>query len=421
MKFAPDLAGYLFCNLTKKRDNEVYRISFILNEDVNPARFQQAIDDVRPRFPSFFVRLHRGFMRDMLVATGEVKAMPEQGHPCQKMPLGKHGTFIRFLYNGPRLALELSHAVADGEGVLIFMQTLLARYLELGGVEITETGLPRLDEPPKPEELRDDYRHFARKVPGKAPGPPVAWKYNAKKHLDFLQVQQGRFPVAQLLERARAREVTATEFLVAAYFQAFYRTQSSARSTRKSLTMAVPIAARKTFGSTSLRNFALVTVVNFKPSSKAGEWSFDDILAAIKGQIAAACTEEEMRKNLWKMAALGSMPILKVVPNTVLRPFVKIGYYLASQETSCLSNLGKLTLPACMQPHVRNAEITVSNSPYGRIQFIALTFGDNMEIFLSSSTKEIIVQQELFKILQEHNIDVQCGDYADILHEESVS
>ncbi|MCL2195842.1 MAG: hypothetical protein FWB76_07835, partial [Oscillospiraceae bacterium] len=82
---------------------------------------------------------------------------------------------------------------------------------------------------------------------------------------------------------------------------------------------------------------------------------------------------------------------------------------------SCLSNLGKFELPACMQPHVRAAEITVSNTPAGRIQFIAFSFGDNMEIFQSSSTKETAVQIEFFHILKEHGIDVKHGDYTDIL------
>ncbi|MCL2531076.1 MAG: hypothetical protein FWE40_02825 [Oscillospiraceae bacterium] len=418
MNFAPDLAGYLFCNLTKKSDNEVYRISFILKEDVDPARFQQAIEDVRPRFPSFFVRLHRGFMRDTLVPVGDVKVETEQGHPCRKMPIDKNGTFIRFLYNGPRLALELSHTISDGGGVLIFMQTLLARYLELGGVLINhaETGLPQLDEPPKPEELRDDYRHFARKVKGKVPNPPPTWKYTPKKHLDFLQIQHGRFPVAQLLSLAKAQGVTATEYLTAAYMLAFYRTQPAARSTKKSLTITVPLSARKVFGSTSLRNFALVTDINFRPADKAGEWSLEDIIAAIKGQLAAAATEEEMRKNLWKMAALGSLPIIKIVPNAVLRPFINLGYRIVSRETSCLSNLGKLELPACMQPHVRTAEITVSNPPAGRIQFVTFSFGEYMEVFQSSATKETIVQLEFFKIMQEQGVDVKYGDYADILN-----
>ncbi|MCL2445628.1 MAG: hypothetical protein FWD06_02535 [Oscillospiraceae bacterium] len=418
MKFTPDLAGYLFCNLTKKSDNEVYRIAFILNEDVNPARFQQAIDDVRPRFPSFFVRLHRGFMRDSLIPVGKINVTPEQGHPCRKMPIDKNGTLLRFFYNGPRLALELSHAVSDGEGVLVFMKTVLARYLELGGVEIihAETGLPQLDEPPKPEELRDDYRHFARKVKGKVPNPPSTWKYTPKKHLDFLQIQHGRLPIAQLLSLSKAQGVTATEYLTAAYMLAFYRTQPAARSTKKSLVMTIPLSARKMFGSTSLRNFALVTDVSFKPSDKPGEWSFEEILAAIKGQLAAACTEEEMRKNLWKMAALGSLPIIKIVPNVVLRPFINLGYRIVSRETSCLSNLGKLEMPACMQPHVRTAEITVSNTPAGRIQFVTFSYGDFLEVFQSSSTHETVVQQTFFKILQERGIDVKYGDYADILN-----
>lgn len=419
MNFAPDLAGFLFCNLTNKRYNQVYRISFILNEDVDPARFQQAIEDLRLRFPSFFVRLHRGFMRDTLVPVGEVKVEPEQNYPypCSKMSIDKNGTLIRFLYNGPRLALELSHTISDGGGVLVFMKTLLARYLELGGVKImrAETGLPQLDEPPKPEELRDDYRHFARKVKGKAFSPPVSWKYTPKKYRDFIQVQHGRFPVAQLLAQAKEKGVTVTEYLTAAYLLAFYRTQAAARSTKKSLTITVPISARKLFGSISLRNFALVTAVSFKPREKAGEWSLDDILAATKGQLAVACTEEEMRKNLWKMAALGNLSVMNIVPNAVLRRCFNLGYYFLNRETSCLSSLGKVELSACMQPHVRSAEVMMNDTPTGRIQLICFSLGEHTEVFLSSPTKETIVQKAFFNILQECGIDVKHGDYADIL------
>ena len=61
-----DTAALIF-PVTRRRDwSNVFRLSATLREEVDPGLLQQAADELRPRFPSFYVTLHTGvFWHDL--------------------------------------------------------------------------------------------------------------------------------------------------------------------------------------------------------------------------------------------------------------------------------------------------------------------------------------------------------------------
>lgn len=68
-----DNAALIFPAIRRKNWNNVFRQSITLREDVDPALLQRAVDQLMPRFPSFYLRLKRGVFWYYLE---EVKAPP---------------------------------------------------------------------------------------------------------------------------------------------------------------------------------------------------------------------------------------------------------------------------------------------------------------------------------------------------------
>ena len=55
-----DNAGKIFPYVSKKSFANVFRVSFYLKETINPEVLQNAVDDLKYRFPTFFVKMRTG-------------------------------------------------------------------------------------------------------------------------------------------------------------------------------------------------------------------------------------------------------------------------------------------------------------------------------------------------------------------------
>ena len=136
-----DNAALIFPAIIRKNWNNVFRVSATLKEPVDPEILDQAIADLKPRFPTYFVRLRRGFFWYYLeTITDAPKAQKDFAYPLTHMTRRELKTCcVRFLYYENRIAVEVFHSVTDGTGGLILLQNLAARYLALKyGKEIPE-------------------------------------------------------------------------------------------------------------------------------------------------------------------------------------------------------------------------------------------------------------------------------------------
>ena len=93
----------------------------------------QAAADLRPRFPTVFVRLKAGFFWYYLETIPEApKAELDYAYPLTHMSRKQLKTCcIRIFYYENRIAVEFFHSVTDGTGGMNFLQNLTARYLSL--------------------------------------------------------------------------------------------------------------------------------------------------------------------------------------------------------------------------------------------------------------------------------------------------
>lgn len=405
MKFAPDLAAFMFACMFSDRANEVCRIAFLLNESVQPEPLRQAFDDLRLRFPSFFVGLQRTAFRNWLVNTGLGGDVVPAQRVCLPFKLGVQNTLVRAIYEGNWLVFEFAHVVADGGAGVEFAKTLLVRYLELCGEEVDWAGILNLDEPPTPEELRDDYAHHYRKCKGKTPKPPIPFHHDVKREKGYLQITTVQLQLQQLIAAAKTAQVTVTEYLVAAYMLAFYRNDPKAQHSCRPIRITIPISLRRFFNSTSLRNFSLVTDLSLYPREHPNA-THADILSDIRGKLATQITPEEIDRLIYTNQSMRQVPIVDFVPNVLLRAGVYAGYMFMGEGTSALSNIGTIVLPPSVAVHVQNTQVAVSTSPRAALQAIAHTYQNHHNVVFTHSTRNTSVIADFAHVLQELGFDV---------------
>ena len=95
-----DNAALIFPAIIRKNWNNAFRVSATLKEPVDPEILDRAIADLKPRFPTFFVRLRTGFFWYYLETIAEApKAQKDYAYPLTHMTRRELGKCcVRFLY-----------------------------------------------------------------------------------------------------------------------------------------------------------------------------------------------------------------------------------------------------------------------------------------------------------------------------------
>ena len=216
-----DNVAKVFLASINRRDPRVFRVSCTLNEDVDPDRLNQALEQTARENPQFQVTLHRGLFWHYFESTNlKPQAVPETLAPCAMLygPQIKNELLYRVSYYGARINVEMFHAISDGNGGMVFLKTLVHNYLQLKNPELAN--VPGEERASKGESAQDAFRKYytASKA---AEEDPLNRKKSFHLHGRKLPYDQSQFfeahlSTAQVLAKTRAMGVTMTSYLAAA-------------------------------------------------------------------------------------------------------------------------------------------------------------------------------------------------------------
>lgn len=137
-----DLSANVYPTLQRKNFSNVFRLSVVLKEEIDPDTLQKAVDLTLPRFPAFKVALRKGIFWRYLEPNDRPGpfVMPDIINPCMPMLFKSNNRYlIRIYYYRCRISLEVFHSLSDGSGALKLLKTITAVYLRLKGNEISNT------------------------------------------------------------------------------------------------------------------------------------------------------------------------------------------------------------------------------------------------------------------------------------------
>ena len=360
-----DNAALIFPAIRRRRWANAFRVSATLTEPVDPALLQQAVTELMPRFPSMYVRLRTGVFWYYLEELSQPPRVREDyAYPLTLMQAKElHSCCLRVLYFQDRVAVEFFHSLTDGTGGMIYLKTLVARYLSLRyGVEIPpEEGVLDWREAPRAEELEDSFVRFSNGVTLND-REPDALRLRGSYEPNFLHLTTGVVPTRTLLEAAHRYGATVTVFLAAVMEETILRWQAETcpqRRRRKPVKVTVPINLRRLYGSRTLRNFVLTLNPGVDP--RMGEYSLRELCARMAAQLAAEGTPQQMAGRIAANVNPQQIALIRAVPLPIKNVVMRIIYSQRGESKGCinLSNLGALRLPAVMEPYVRRLEFII--------------------------------------------------------------
>ncbi len=409
-----DNAALIFPAIIRKNWNNVFRVSATLKEPVDPETLNQAIEELRPRFPTCFVRLKTGFFWYYLETISKApKAQQDFAYPLTHMTRRELKTCcVRFLYYENRIAVEVFHSVTDGTGGLVLLKNLTARYLTLKyGTEIpAEESVVDIHEKPRTEEIRDCFQYCAADH-ALSRAEDTAYHLSGTPETNrFRNIITGILPADKLVEKAHEQGVTVTAYLASVLAEAVAEKQKAEGRTGKKarpVKITIPVNLRRTFGMDTLRNFTLTVNLGFDP--RLGEHTHEQICSLMGHLLAAETTPQRMAGRVAKNVGQQNMLLLRLVPLPIKRICMRTVYALSGEKKGCLnlSNMGVVRVPDAMAPMVERFEFIIGVQYSYPNNCSVVTYGGKTYISMIRGITETELERLFFSRLVELGIPVE--------------
>ncbi len=406
-----DNAAKLYPAVRTKNWCNVFRLSVTLNEQIDPAVLQEALNVTIKRFPSIAMKLCRGFFWYYLE---EITTAPEvildHPYPCSKITSSdmKKCAF-RVLYYEKRIAAEFFHSLTDGNGGLIFLKTLAAEYLtQKNHAEIAfGNGVLDRTEPPYDEELEDSFLKY-NGCTASSRREATAYKISGTREKDdFHSVIIGIVNLSDALSVAKKYGVSLTAYLVSVMIFSIMQMQNDEvpnKKKQKPVKVLIPVNLRNYFESISIRNFVLYITPGI--DANMGDFSFEEIVQSIHHQMKLQLTEKQMRARITTNVKAEKNNFLKVLPLFIKNIGLKAAFSMVGEKKSCItmSNLGAIKIPEQMEPFVERFDFTLGVQATGSNNCGILSYKDKLYINVIRNIKESKLERLFFTNLIKQGI-----------------
>lgn len=408
-----DTAALIFPAIARRDWCNAFRVSATLCEPVDPEILQRATDDMRRRFPFYFVTLHKGFFWYYLEETGRgVTVRQDYAYPLTFMSSRElKKNCLRVLYYKNRIAVEFFHSLTDGRGGSIFLCNLVARYLELRhGLEIPKEGLiVDWNAPPPPEELEDSFLKYAAETAASRREEASYRLHGTRSEQGFKTLTCGIVETQALLDTAHRYHVTVTALLAAVMAESIIAMQDAElpRRRQRPVKITIPVDLRRLYGSRTMRNFSLVVNIGVDP--RYGDYTLEELCKTIYHQLCAAATPQNMAGMIAANVQPQQVVALRLAPAALKNLVMDAVYRQSGESGGCLniSNITSLPLPDVMQSYVARMEFIIGPQRSYPNNCSVLSYGGKTYINMIRSIRESELERRFFSRLVELGIAVE--------------
>lgn len=395
-----DNAAKIFPGQNTSTWSNSFRVCYELKEKIDPEILQQALIDIMPRFSCYDVRIRYGFFWFYLEKnenTPEIQS--DIKNPCHAIKFNENKKFLfRVYYHGNRIAVDVYHVLTDGHGGALFLSTLVAQYLRLRGIDIPVGGFVLdINDENTPEELEDSFvKNATSKAKFKRADKFVYHAKGTKMPLHTVNITSGIIPFDKLHELSKEKGVTVTEFLAAVMLDVLCKKQRREKKKMKEVSIQIPIDLRRTFDSSTLRNFTICLRVKVDPNK--GEYTFDELLEQVKYQLRLERNEKEVNMMITANMGLERNILVRALPLFVKNIGVGISFAITAEQTtsSLITNLGAVEIPPEMREYVDKFIFMPAPGKLNAARLGVATVNNNLCITFANIYKESDVERDFF-------------------------
>ena len=359
-----DNAANIYPASMSKEYCSLYRMLVTMTENIDVTVLQEALTTVAERIPTFRCTLKAGafwWYLDRCDAAPVVRPLK----PLKNFRFkDQDGLLYRISVEGKQLSLDVFHALADGNGAMVFLMTLAGEYVRLRYGASIQYNYLVLDPKDRPAyaEVEDSFKSVFSGRHGQLEKNVDAYHIRGTV-MPFGTVKDLRLVMKADSVRQVARKYgcTVTELLTATMLYALQQEhrRDASRKKRSVLKVSVPVNLRPIYQSRTVRNFS--SYVNLGVDVKDGYMTFEELVNAVKAQKDHDLKRENLEPKIAANVELEEMLLVRMIPLILKHPIIDIINLLHGDRfcSQTLSNMGNLNVPKALLPFIQDVDFVL--------------------------------------------------------------
>ena len=408
-----DNSAKIFPISTGKKYSNVFRLSAVLKEKINPEILEKAVKIALEKYKSFKVRLKDGFFWNYLEHnTKEPMIEQENEYPCKYIdPKTNNGYLFKVTYYDKKINIDIFHTLTDGNNGSVFFREIVYSYLEMAHQEDFKEEKRRYR---KAEyTMEDSYiKNYDKKVKDNHSLKKAYCLKGRKIGLGAISVIHEIIDLDMLKQETKKQECTVTQYLTSVLIYCIYKANFQKNNKKnailkKPIKICVPVNLKRYFSSKTINNFfSYINVeANTKELMKNEELDFDKILNIVKKEFKEKLTEKEIQKTMSANVKLGINPFIKTIPLILKKPIVRISYKeIRKYTTMTFSNIGRIGIIGKYQKYIEHFLMLMSPDPVEKIKCSACSFENEIVFTFTSILNNCNIEKEFYEFLTKKGI-----------------
>ena len=412
-----DNSAKIFPLIMYKDNQNLFRISIELKEDIIKEHLQKALDFTLPRFPSLKVKLMKGLFWYYFEENNLPCIVYEESDIIMKKitPYNCNGYCFRITYYNNRITCEFYHVLCDGQGAIQFLKSLLYSYLSLCGKKVdAENDILTLMTPISPREVEDSFIKNYKKTKLKDTNFKNLTGKSLAFNIEGTAFNQGGKGVIscdlsakKLHSYCKERGYTITEFLGGLFMYSIYKTKAIHSQKRDDIILFIPINLRKIYNSITLRNFTLFSRVGADISNDNLELNY--FIKIMQENLKTATKKELLDTKINAAVLAEKIWVMRILPLFIKKSIFHLTNFLGRKKptkTATFSNIGIVNLPKDMAQYVDKFSFMLHTYSTIPEALTTITVNDTMTISFCRSIMDNEIEKFFMRYLASIDMDL---------------
>ena len=405
-----DNSANVFPMLSKKKYGKAFRLSVVLNENINLEKLQIAVNQTLEMFQVFRVKMKRGFFWYYLEYNEKEPIVKEDdSYQCKYINSKSNNDYLfKVTCFKNKINIDIFHALTDGNNGMVFFREIIYKYIELMYPDNLN------DEDRKFRKINYDIEDSYGKNYDKTLKPKGFYKEAYILKGDTAKLGQEKITneiinLDEFKQECKKYKATVTQYMTALLIYAIYKENyiKNKSKSKKPIIVTILVNLKKYFESKTLANF--FTFITIEATRKNVDLnSFENIIEFVKQDFQQKLTKEEIKKVMSMNGKFGNIFLVKILPLWLKIIIVRLGYLeIKKYVTITYSNIGRIEIMEKYKNYIKYFFMIIAPKPLIKIRCSTCTFENKMVFTFSSLLKDNSIENFVYKFLQEKKIDVE--------------
>ena len=401
-----DNSAKIFPISAGKKYSTVFRLSAVLNENINPVMLKKAVQKALEQYEFFKVKLKDGFFWNYFEYNPKEPIIEkEREYPCRYIePQKNNGYLFKVTYFEKKVNIDIFHSLTDGNSGITFFREIIYNYIELAHEKEFQEELRLVKKIDSSAE--DSYiKNYDKNAKGNA-STKKAYKLMGKKiKFGAVSAIHEFIDLETLKNECKKYDATITQYLTSVLIYSIYKANYIKNKDTRPIKVCIPVNLKKYFPSNTISNFFSYITVEAKMEELK---EFDDIVEFVKKDFTKKLAEEEIQKTMSANVKLGINPIIKRIPLILKKPIVRLSYLeIRKYTTTTFSNIGRIGIIGKYKKYIDSFLMLIAPEPVEKIKCSACSFENKIVFTFTSILNNCEIEKYFYNFLKERKIEVE--------------